>query len=287
MEEQSRGLNLAKWGCLSIAAIVGFLVIGVVALAIIGSQMPAPSESGAKHNYSEPIKVEKAHSESGSQQSSKSEAPAGNVQADVDAYYGAAASGNYDETYNRLTPDSQAQFSRAEWVEANTTLQSDQGTYEVTNYRNTGGGAFKVDLLVSGEGRTTTFVYDPESGIYEHSLTTNEIATFSEALSSASASASATPSPAPSNSGSGEVTVEVVVEASEPVDVSIFDDDFSTSINEQVTSETYTFTMDADSGLSASASTQDMTGGDISVQVYEDGKLVSEDQADGMALVQY
>jgi hypothetical protein len=78
-----------------------------------------------------------------------------------------------------------------------------------------------------------------------------------------------------------------VVEASEPVDVSIMDDTADNVINEQVESQTYQFTMAADSGLSASASTEDLMSGDVSIKVYEDGELVSEDQATGMALVQY
>jgi hypothetical protein len=45
--------------------------------------------------------------------------------------------------------------------------------------------------------------------------------------------------------------------------------------------------MNDNGGLSASASTEDLMSGDISIKVYEDGELTHEDQATGMALVQY
>jgi hypothetical protein len=58
-------------------------------------------------------------------------------------------------------------------------------------------------------------------------------------------------------------------------------------INEQVTSETFSLSMDEGSGLSASAQTQDiMSETEVSVRVYESGQLVAEDQSPGMALVQ-
>ena len=37
-----QGPNLWKWGFLSLVGVVGFLVLGIIALAMIGAQTPGP-----------------------------------------------------------------------------------------------------------------------------------------------------------------------------------------------------------------------------------------------------
>src|SRR5918999_216828 len=113
------------------------------------------------------------------------------VEDEVKVYYYAAARGDYDYTYEHLTDLDQMAFTHSEWVQANTNLQSEQGTYEITAVRKVSDGEYDVDLLVSGTPRTTRFVYATEAGVYKHELTSEEIEMFTDALSSASASASA------------------------------------------------------------------------------------------------
>ena len=84
-----------------------------------------------------------------------------------------------------------------------------------------------------------------------------------------------------------QVTVEISSDV--PVDVSIVDDNFDVSITEEITgSETYQFELAADSGLLVDASSEDFMSGNISIAVYEDGELVSEDNSsEGYAQVMY
>jgi hypothetical protein len=125
---------------------------------------------------------DKPEGEAARQQSTTGQ-PGVKVEGDVRDYYRAAAAGDYDYTYEHLTDLDQMAFTRSEWAQANTTLQSEQGTYEITAVRKVSDGEYDVDLLVRGTPRTTRFVYATEAGAYKHELTGEEIVMFTDALS--------------------------------------------------------------------------------------------------------
>jgi hypothetical protein len=278
-----------KWGLISVGAITLAIVVGfVVLVAIVAVRMPQDELLGTEQGSTPKQVQESAQKVSEEPQSGKTGNPVDLVQADVESYYSAASSGDYIYTYEQLSSVDRQNFTQEQWTAANTNLASDTTEYQIQDIVKAAEGVYDVTLTITstGETRGTQFIY--EGGRYVHKLTSEEINMFAQAAgASASATASASASASAAPSSGGDVQVRVVIEATEPVDVSIFDDTFSTSINEQVTSETYEFTMSENSGLSASASTEDMFTGDVSIEVYEDGELVSEDQAEGMALVQY
>lgn len=91
----------------------------------------------------------------------------------------------------------------------------------------------------------------------------------------------------PEDANIKQVTVEISSDV--PVDVSIYDDNLDVDIVEEITgTETYEFDIAADSGLSVSAMSEDMMSGNISIAVYENGQLVSQDtSSEGYAQVTY
>jgi hypothetical protein len=341
---QGGKMNIIKWLSIGAVGVVGFLVIGVISLAYIGSQME-PSSAGAKPtSQGNPLKkevhlkeaaqkedhnVEKADQKPAQKQeevkdpspnktsSTKdpvqysndqnlAEAPVDTVTSAAEAYYQAVEAEDWGYTYDHLDAETQGAYTEDEWFNINGWGASNYpATFSVQDVVMDPTSPSTLSdvtvLLTSPEDgstsvRNTFFVY--EDGMWKHRFSAQDydILAGAQAASASASATSAPPDPVDSSGseagtsssvGEGQVAVEVVVEASEPVDVSIFDDDFSTSINEQVTSERYTLTLDEDSGLSASASTEGMMDGDVSIKVYEDGTLVHEDEAEGMALVQY
>ncbi len=91
----------------------------------------------------------------------------------------------------------------------------------------------------------------------------------------------------PDDANVKQVTVEISSDV--PTDVSIYDDNFDVGIVEEITgTETYEFEVAADSGLSVSAMSEEMMSGNISIAVYENGELVSQDtSSEGYAQVTY
>jgi hypothetical protein len=91
----------------------------------------------------------------------------------------------------------------------------------------------------------------------------------------------------PEDANVKQVTVEISSDV--PADVSIYDDNFDVGIVEEITgTETYEFEVAADSGLSVSAMSEEMMNGNISIAVYENGQLVSQDtSSEGYAQVTY
>jgi sugar-specific transcriptional regulator TrmB len=109
-------------------------------------------------------------------------------------YYAAAASGNYNYTYDALSSASQSQFTEDEWVAANTALGSDAGTYHIDATNVVDDSTVVVYLTItladgSTSERVTKFVL--ADGSWKHDLTQEENELFAGAIASASATASA------------------------------------------------------------------------------------------------
>jgi hypothetical protein len=212
------------------------------------------------------------------------------------AYYAAAAAGDYNYTYDALSSASQSQLTEEEWVAANTDLGSDAGIYHVDSTNMVDDSTVAVYLTITAEDgssfeRTTQFVL--ENGIWKHDLTSEEYAMFAGAADSATASASSGDSTTASASASASVTgdtkhVKIVVTSNKPADVSINDDSLNWFITEEVVgTETYEKDIAANSGLSVSATT-DAYHAQTAIEVYEDGELVAQDSdPNGFALVNY
>lgn len=216
-------MKVPRWVCIAVV---------VTALTVVGAcSDPESSRGGRGHN--QPHKATEGQSKlsgdmpegEAARQESTAGQPGANVEGDVRDYYRAAAAGDYAYTYELLTDLDQRAFTRSEWVQANTNLQSEKGTYEITAVRKVSDGEYDVELLVSGTPRTTRFVYATEADAYKHELTGEEIVMFTDALSgaTASASASASASPETTDGVSGGITVTVV----DVVDGDTFDIDQS------------------------------------------------------------
>src|SRR5215212_8098844 len=159
-------MKVLRWVCIAVV---------LTALTVLGAcSDPESSREGRGHN--QPHKATEGQSKisgdkpegEAARQESTSRQRGVNVEGDVRDYYKAAAAGDYDYTYEHLTDLDQMAFTRSEWIQANTKLLSDQGTYEITAVRKVSDGEYDVDLLVSGTPRTTRFVYATEAGAYKH-----------------------------------------------------------------------------------------------------------------------
>jgi len=243
---------------------------------------------------------EEANEEPEEQQSSQEAEDPGPTQEAEDAagaaaedYYAAAAGGNYSYTYSNLSAVSQGQFTEDEWVTDNTTLGSDAGTYSVDSVDMVDDSTAEVRLTItSADGtsseRFTRFVL--ENGSWKHELTPEEYELFAGATgdsASASASASAS-SDSGANAGADTKHVKVVISSDKPADVSINDDSLNWFINEEIVgTKTYERDIRENSGLSVSATTQAYRA-QTSIEVYEDGALVTQDtDPNGFAMVNY
>ena len=138
--------------------------------------------------------------------------------------------------------------------------------------------------------RFTRFVL--ENGSWKHELTPEEYELFAGATAdSASASASAGASASAdseANAGAGTKHVKVVITSNKPADVSINDDSLNWFVNEEIVgTKTYERDIRENSGLSVSATTQAYRA-QTSIEVYEDGALVTQDtDPNGFAMVNY
>jgi hypothetical protein len=109
-------------------------------------------------------------------------------------YYAAAATGNYEYTYNALSLYAQSQFTENEWVADNVALASDAAKYSIDSVRMVDAKTAEVHLtVISAEGssseRTTQFVL--ENGSWKHELTQAEYDLFADATATATATATA------------------------------------------------------------------------------------------------
>jgi hypothetical protein len=131
------------------------------------------------------------------------------------AYYAAAASGNYSYTYNELSSYSRSQFTEDEWVAANTALGSDAASYTIDSVNMVGPSVADVDLTInlpdgSSSERFTRFVLEDSS--WKHDLTLEEYDLFagaSDTAASASASASSSASATPEASSSPPASADM------------------------------------------------------------------------------
>ncbi|HKH12334.1 MAG TPA: hypothetical protein VKA73_14425 [Rubrobacter sp.] len=215
------------------------------------------------------------------------------ARAAAEDYYAAAAGGNYGYTYSNLSAVSRGQFTEDEWVTDNTTLGSDAGTYSIDSVEMVDDSIAEVRLTItSADGtsseRFTRFVL--ENGSWKHELTPEEYELFAGATAdSASAPATASASAGPGdNAGADTKHVKVVISSNKSADVSINDDSLNWFVNEEIVgTKTYERDIRENSGLSVSASTQAYRA-QTTIQVYEDGTLVSQDSdPNGFAMVNY
>ena len=212
------------------------------------------------------------------------------ARAAAEAYYAAAATGNYGHTYNELSSYSQSQFTEEEWVAVNTALGSDAASYNVNSVSMADDTVADVNLTItlpdaSSSGRTTRFVL--ENGGWKHDLTQAEYDLFASATATASANASASASPS-ANANANTKHVKIVISSNKPADVSISDDSLNWFVNEEIVgTKTYEWDIPENSGLSVMAITEAYNA-QTTIEVYEDGTLVAQDSdSHGNALITY
>jgi hypothetical protein len=213
------------------------------------------------------------------------------VRTAAEDYYAAAASGNYEYTYSKLSSYSQSQITKDEWVADNTTMGSDEAIYSVDAVQMVNDSTGNVFLTItspdgSSSERATQFVL--EDGSWKHDLTQEEYNIFAGATDT---SASASDSASASGSGSANANtkhVKIVISSNEPADVSINDDSLDWFVTEEITgTKTYERDIAKNSGLSVSAVT-DAASAETTIQVFENGSLVAQDSdSSGLAMVNY
>ena len=156
------------------------------------------------------------------------------ARAAAQAYYAAAANGDYGYTYDELSSYSRSQFTEDEWLAANTELGSDAASYSVDSVSMVDGSVAEVHLTVSlpdgsSSERFTRFV--SEDGGWKHDLTQEEYDLFAGASdnatpASASASSSATPEasasspPAPADMDCSNFSTQAAAQAALDMDPS-------------------------------------------------------------------
>jgi len=232
----------------------------------------------------------KVDDQSAEQPTQDTESAEDSARAAAQAYYAAAATGNYSYTYNELSSYARSQFTEDEWVTANTALGSDEASYSVNSVNMVDDSTAEVSLTVtspdgSSSERTTRFIL--ENGSWKHDLTQAEYDLFAGATATASASASASASVS-ANANTNTKHVKIVISSNKPADVSIYDDSFNWAVNEEIVG-TKTFEQDIreNSGLSVSAITAAFHA-QTTIEVYEDGSLVAQDSdSNGNAIVTY
>ena len=214
------------------------------------------------------------------------------VRAAAETYYEAAASRNWGYTYDHLDSETQSAFTEDEWFAKNDWL-ADNGsaTYTIQSIEMDDSIANVAILLTFEDGSTTLrntyFVY--EDGSWKHRFGSEEYELFATART-ATASASAG-SPGASSSASptaGTKHVKVVVSSNVPVDVFISDDNFDWLQQEEITgTKTYERDIARSSGLTVSATNPNLRG-NVSIEVYENGTLKSQDSdSTGLAQIVY
>jgi hypothetical protein len=213
------------------------------------------------------------------------------ARAAAQGYYGAAAAGNYNYTYNELSSYALSQFTEDEWVAANTALASDEASYSIESVTMVDGSTAEVHLTVtlpdgSSFGRTTLFVL--ENGSWKHELTQEEYDLFASATETAAPATDSATEPASPNANANTKHVKIVISSNKPADVSIYDDSFNWAVNEEIVgTKTYERDIPENSGLSVTAITAAFNA-QTTIQVYEDGSLVTQDSdSHGNAIVTY
>lgn len=92
----------------------------------------------------------------------------------------------------------------------------------------------------------------------------------------------------PGRGGTGQKHIEVVISSNVPVDVFISDDNFDWLQQEEITgTKTYEHDIASNSGLTVSATNANLRG-NVSIEVYENGALKSQDtDSTGLAQIVY
>jgi hypothetical protein len=234
---------------------------------------------------------DKVNDQSAEQPTQDAESTEASARAAAQAYYAAAATGNYSYTYNELSSYSQSQFTEDEWVAANTALGSDEASYSVNSVYMVDDSTAEVQLTVtspdgSSSERTTRFI--SEDGSWKHDLTQAEYDLFAGATATAVAASASPSASAGANANANTKHVKIVISSNKPADVSIYDDSFNWAVNEEIVgTKTYERDIPENSGLSVSAITEAYNA-QTTIQVYEDGSLVTQDSdPHGAAIVTY
>ena len=219
------------------------------------------------------------------------------VRAAAETYYQAAAARDWGFTYDHLDSETRSAFTEDEWFAKNDWL-ADNGsaTYTIQSIDMDGSSpesfANVAVLLTFGDGstsvRNTFFVY--EDGSWKHRFGSEEYDLFATAgTGTASATAGSSPSASASASpAAGTKHIKVVISSDVPVDVFISDDNFNWLQQEEITgTKTYENDIASDSGLTVSATNYNLRG-DVSIEVYENGTLKSQDtDSTGFAQIVY
>lgn len=216
----------------------------------------------------------------------------------AETYYQAAATRDWEYTYDHLDSETQSAFTENEWFAKNDWL-ADNGsaTYTIESIDMDGSSqesiANVVVLLTFGDGstsvRNTYFVY--EDGAWKHRFGSEEyelFATAQTATASATAGGSADASATASPGAAGTKHIKVIISSNAPVDVYISDDNFDWLQQEEITgTKTYEHDIASDSGLTVSATNSNLRG-DVTIEVYENGTLKSQDSdSTGLAQIIY
>lgn len=275
-------------GCLAIFALIAVLLAALVALAAIGASVDTGSTKPAHHEPQPKVEQSAHKSEDTQLHAVKTEQA---VRDAAGGYYAAAEQGNYNYTYDHLASETKNQFTYDSWSSANESLNSSGITYHVgeISFENNVKAAVNITLS-TGESRTTYFVN--QGGQWLHQLSEEEYALF-VGSGSASATASASASAEPVQSGSvARDSVKVVVSANKPVDVSILSvkDGQVPMIEEETSGNTYEFGLKPGADLQVVAMDPKMdiyANDDISIKVYINGQLKTQDTDDMSALVEF
>ena len=215
------------------------------------------------------------------------------VRTAAEAYYEAAAVRDWGYTYDHLDSETRSAFTEDEWFAKNDWL-ADNGevTYTIQSIEmdDPDESIANVAVLLTFEDgstslRTTYFVY--EDGAWRHRFGSEEYELFATAQT-ATASAGAGDTSATASPAAGTKHIKVVINSNVPVDVYISDDKLDWLQQEEITgTKTYEHDVAENSGLTVSA-TNDNLRGNVSIQVYENGTLKSQDSdSTGLAQIIY
>jgi hypothetical protein len=255
----------------------------------------------------------KVEADSQGQQQVEESSTEGQTEADlveaVEDYYLAVDRADWTYTYEHLDAQTKSLFDEEEWYSKNQYFADTEGLDLSTMDVQVNGSASNPVVGVTvyrtfDDGtsidRDTVFVLEDASWkhrfvgeeleLYMPEAPYEEFLAFHQGGSPSTASATATAAAQPAAEGSsGTKHVQVVVTSDVPVDVSIVDDNFDVSITEQITgSKTYEFDVAADSGLLVDAMNMEDMAGNVSIAVYENGELKTQDSdSSGYAQVMY
>ena len=217
------------------------------------------------------------------------------VRAAAETYYEAVAARDWGYTYDHLDSETRSSFTEDEWFAKNDWL-ADNGsaTYTIQSIEIDGSDESIANVAVlltfedgSTDLRNTYFVF--EDGSWRHRFGSEEYDLFATAqTATASASAGDTSATSSASPAAGTKHIKVVVNSNVPVDVYISDDKLDWLQQEEITgTKTYEHDIPENSGLTVSATNENLRG-NVSIQVYENGTLKSQDtDSTGLALIVY